>query len=179
MNTQTNAIPESFDSQRIAPNVSPTLPMYWSIRRELCENRSIYVAPLATAAVYLFGYLISLLWVPYSMRAMAALHSAPPLIVLAMPYSYAGMLTTVIAFIVGIFYSLDALYGERRDRTILFWKSLPVSDGTTVLSKLSVVVILQLLSFAIVVVTQLTMALISSLVLAASGLSVATLWVQL
>src|SRR5712671_4468442 len=36
------------------------------------------------------------------------------------------------------FYSIDALYGERRDRSVLFWKSLPVSDTETVLSKLSV-----------------------------------------
>ena len=59
------------------------------------------------------------------------------------------------AFIVGIFYSLDALHGERRDRSILFWKSLPVSDLTTVLSKASIpLVVLPLLSFAITVVTQ-------------------------
>ena len=54
------------------------------------------------------------------------------------------------AFIVGIFYSLDALHGERRDRSILFWKSMPVSDLTTVLSKASIpLVVLPLLSFAI------------------------------
>ena len=41
-------------------------------------------------------------------------------------------------FLVAIFYCLDALYGERRDRSILFWKSLPISDLTTVLSKASV-----------------------------------------
>ena len=41
-------------------------------------------------------------------------------------------------FIVGVFYCLDALHGERRDRSILFWKSLPVSDLTTVLSKASI-----------------------------------------
>ena len=58
-------------------------------------------------------------------------------------------------FIVGIFYCLDALYGERRDRSILFWKSLPVSDLTTVLSKASIpLVVLPLLAFAITVVTQ-------------------------
>ena len=44
----------------------------------------------------------------------------------------------VHVFIVGIFYCLDALHGERRDRSILFWKSLPVSDLTTVLSKVFV-----------------------------------------
>ena len=46
-----------------------------------------------------------------------------------MPYRHAAMLLMVIAFVVGIFYSLDALHGERRDRSILFWKSLPVSGS--------------------------------------------------
>jgi len=51
----------SLGSQAIAQTVlSPTRPLYWSIRRELWENRSIYIAPLAAAAVYLFGFLISL-----------------------------------------------------------------------------------------------------------------------
>ena len=80
------------------------------------------------------------------------------------------------AFIVGVFYSLDALYGERRDRSILFWKSLPVSDLSTVLSKFAIpLVILPLLSFAIAVVTQFMMLLLSSAGLAGSGLSVGTL----
>ena len=83
-------------------------------------------------------------------------------------------------FIVGIFYCLDALHGERRDRSILFWKSLPVSDLTTVLSKASIpLVVLPLLTFAITVATQWIMLLLSSAVLLASGLSVATLWTQL
>ncbi len=79
-----------------------------------------------------------------------------------------------------MFYCLDALHGERRDRSILFWKSLPVSDLTTVLSKASIpLVVLPLLAFAITVVTQCIMLLLSSAVLLASGLSVATLWTQL
>ena len=87
------------------------------------------------------------------------------------------MLTT---FVVGLFYCLDALHGERRDRSILFWKSLPVSDLTTVLSKASIpLVVLPLLTFAITVVTQGIMLLLSSAVLLGSGLSVATLWTQL
>ena len=53
-------------------------------------------------------------------------------------------------FLVGLFYCLDALYGERRDRSILFWKSLPVSDRTTVLSKASIpLVVLPLIAFAL------------------------------
>jgi ABC-2 type transport system permease protein len=37
--------------------------MYWSVRRELWENRAIYVAPVAVACVFLFGFSISILHV--------------------------------------------------------------------------------------------------------------------
>jgi len=80
------------------------------------------------------------------------------------------------AFVVGIFYSLEALHSERRDRSILFWKSLPVSDLITVLSKASIpLIVLPVLGFAIVVVTESIMLTLSTLVLLGSGLSVATL----
>jgi ABC-2 type transport system permease protein len=85
----------------------------------------------------------------------------------------------VTAFIVGVFYCLDALHGERRDRSILFWKSLPVSDRITVLSKATVpLVILPVLTFAIIVVTHLIMLMMSAAVLLSGGLSLATIWPQ-
>jgi ABC-2 type transport system permease protein len=179
MNTQSNAVPQSpFDSQATAPaNMPATRPMYWSIRRELWENRSIYIAPLAVAAVYLFGFLISLFWVPRGVRGMGAHHEMPAINVLAMPYSHAAMLIMLIAFLVGIFYSLDALHGERRDRSILFWKSLPVSDLTTVLSKASIpLVVLPLLVVAITVTLQLIMLLLNAAVLMVTRASTATPW---
>ena len=111
---------------------------------------------------------------------LAALDPAHQRVVLAMPYSHAAMLLMVTAFLVGIFYSLDALHGERRDRSILFWKSLPVSDLTTVLSKASIpLVVLPLLVFAITVALQLIMLLLSTAVLLVSGVSAATLWTRL
>jgi ABC-2 type transport system permease protein len=82
--------------------------------------------------------------------------------------------------VVGVFYSLDALYGERRDRSILFWKSLPVSDVTTVLSKASIpLVVLPVLVIGITVATHLIMLLISTGVLILSGINPMTLWRQL
>jgi ABC-2 type transport system permease protein len=42
----------------------------------------------------------------------------------------------VLAFTV-FFYCLNALYDERKDRSVLFWKSLPITDGATVLSKIA------------------------------------------
>ena len=179
MNTPLNSVPESsIEPQRIAPAaVSPTRPLYWSVRRELWENRSIYIALLAAAGVYLIGYTISLFWVPRSMREMVPPHSTPPLIELAMPYAHAGMLIAATAFLVGIFYSLDALHGERRDRSILFWKSLPVSDLTTVLAKASVpLVILPVLVFVIAVLLQIVMWLESGAVVLLTSASTATPW---
>ena len=167
MNTPSNAIPESpAKSQIIAPAIIPwTRRMYWSIRRELWEYRSIYIAPLGAAAVFLLAFLIAF--------TVSPAHRHEPL---DMPYGLAAGLIMGTASILGIFYSLDALYGERRDRSILFWKSLPVSDLTTVLSKFAIpLVILPLLSFAIAVVTQFLMLLLSSAVLLGSGLSVGTL----
>jgi ABC-2 type transport system permease protein len=153
--------------------------LYWSLRRELWENRSIYLAPLGVAAVFLFGFLISLITLPGRMRAASALGPLQQHAALKQPYTFAALLIMGAAFFVGFFYCLDALYGERRDRSILFWKSLPVSDLTTVLAKASIpIVILPLISFAITVATQLVMLLLSSAVLLASGLGVAALWRQ-
>lgn len=41
----------------------------------------------------------------------------------------------IVMMFVMFFYCLGALYDERKDRSVLFWKSLPLSDGETVLSK--------------------------------------------
>src|SRR6266704_3668357 len=177
MNTQSNAMPGSLDAQRVAPAVlSPTRPMYWSVRRELWENRSIYIAPLAVAGVFLFGFLISTIHLPARIRALSALDPAQQREAIAMPFAIAAALLMLTQLLVGAFYCLDALHGERRDRSILFWKSLPVSDLTTVLSKVTVpLVVLPLLSFAIIVVTQFIMLLISTAILLPRGLA-ATTW---
>ena len=80
-----------------------------------------------------------------------------------LPYDIAAMMLIFTAFIVGVFYCLDALHGERRDRSILFWKSLPVSDLTTLLSKATIpLIVLPLVTFAIIVATQVVMLLWTS-----------------
>ncbi len=178
MNTQSNAVPESsFQSQGVTPAmVSPMQTIYWSIRRELWENRSIYIAPFAVAVMFLLGFLINMMSLRRHLGA-SALNPAQQHDLLVTRYELAGGLIMGTALIVGIFYTLDALYGERRDRSILFWKSLPVSDLTTVVSKLAVpIAILPLLSFAILVATQFIMLVMSTVILAGSGVNVAALW---
>ena len=187
MNTQSNAVPASprnsqvNESQVVAAVASTSRPLYWSVRRELWENRSIYIAPLAVAALILFGFLISTVHLPGKMRAAMALSNPmQKQEAIEEPYNFAALLLMGTYLIVALFYCLDALHGERRDRSILFWKSLPVSDLTTVVSKATIpLVVLPLLTFAITVATQLIMLLLSSAVLLASGGSVAILWTHL
>jgi ABC-2 type transport system permease protein len=174
MNTASDAIPEPSREWPAPAAISRTRRMYWSVRRELWENRSIYIAPLAVAALVLVGFLIATIG-----RAMATRNLVQRQAVLEEPYTFAMGAIMVTAFIVSIFYSLDALHGERRDRSILFWKSLPVSDLTTVLSKASIpLVLLPVFSFAVVVATQWVMLLLSTTVLLGSGLSAARLWTE-
>ena len=167
------------DAERIAPaTMSETRPMYWSVRRELWENRSIYVGPLIVAAVVLFGFLISTIGMPHRRRALLMLAPEQQRATIGMPYHLAATMLILTALIVGVFYCLDALHGERRDRSILFWKSLPVSDRTIVLSKASIpLVVLPLFIFPIIVTTQFIMLLWSSAVLLPSGLA-ATTWTR-
>jgi len=133
--------------------------LLFSVRRELWENRSIYIAPLIVACVVVIGALI------------APLHKFSQSLDIA---AGAIMGTTLI---VAIFYCLDALYAERRDRSVLFWKSMPVSDLTTVLSKIAIpLVVLPIITFVITIVTQLIMLLTTSAVFLINGRSAATLW---
>ncbi len=71
MNIQSNATPESSMGSQAPAVFSATRPMYWSLRREFWEYRSIYIVPLASAALFLFGFMISLIHLPGRVRAAA------------------------------------------------------------------------------------------------------------
>jgi ABC-2 type transport system permease protein len=111
------------------------------------------------------------------MRNLPTLDSAKQHAAVIRPFSLAPAPIMLATFLVGFFYSLDALYGERRDRSILFWKSLPVSDRTTVLSKATVpIVVLPAIAFVLSVIAQVVMLFWSTLVLIGSGIGPARLW---
>lgn len=182
MSTQSNAMPGSPGAQPITfPAIKAPRPFYWSVRRELWENRSIYLAPMAVAAVFLLGFLISLARLPAnSLSALPSLSPAKQHDVIFTPYEIAAGLMMLTAILVSLFYCLDALHSERRDRSILFWKSLPVSDLTAVLAKTSIpLIVVPVITSVVGAVLQLIMLLASSAVLLGSGLSVAALWTRL
>ena len=86
------------------------------------------------------------------------------------PFNIVAVALIFTMFMVSVFYCLGAMFNERRDRSILFWKSLPVPDVTTVAAKLIVpMAILPLVTLVVTVGTQLLMLLIGVLDLAAHG----------
>ncbi len=182
MSTQSNAIPgPGVDARAVAPAaLAETRPLYWSVRRELWEYRAVYLAPLAAAGVFLLGFLVTVGHQVAKMRGMASMDAMHRYETLASPYDMASGFLMATGMIVGAFYCLGALYNERRDRSILFWKSLPVSDTTAVLAKASVpLIILPLTVWAVTVALQFAMLLVNSVAVAGSGQSVTMLWAQL
>jgi ABC-2 type transport system permease protein len=154
-----------------------TRPFYWTLRRELWEHPSVVVVPLAAAGVVLLGFLVSLPGLPARVAAAAALDPASQAAAVARPFGLAALAIATSTVAVSVFYCLDALYGERRDRSILFWKSLPVSDRLAVLAKVAVPLgVLPAIAFALGSATQAVMLALASGALLASGSSVAALW---
>ncbi|MET0556923.1 MAG: ABC transporter permease [Vicinamibacteria bacterium] len=177
MSTHTTAV----ETPSVAPPpLLPTRPWYWSVRRELWENRWIYVAPLSIAAVLLLGFLISTIWLPVRMNRLAGLEPARQVAGIVKPFSIVASLLILSGFVGGAFYCLEALHGERRDRSLLFWKSLPVSDRTAVLAKLAIpLAVVPLVAMAVTLALQLVMLMASTLVLLASGSGAGLLWSRL
>jgi ABC-2 type transport system permease protein len=178
MNTQSSAMPEAIPAQDAgSADVSPVQRMYWSVRREFWENRWLYRAPFGVAAIFLIGFFLSTTHLPGAPRIVTF---GEQNVAIAGPYDLAADLMMALAILTGIFYSAEALHGERQDRSILFWKSMPVSDTTTVLAKASIaIVIVPLLVCAIAFVMWWIMLLASSAALLSRGASPAVLWTQL
>ncbi|HEX8694198.1 MAG TPA: hypothetical protein VF746_17390 [Longimicrobium sp.] len=167
-------------SPPVAPAaLAPTRPLYWSLRRELWENRSIYLGPLGVGAFLVVGLVVHAVTMPSHVPGLLGNDPASPGSA-ALTYSFAGFLMLATAFVVAVFYCLEALNSERRDRSILFWKSLPVSDLTTVLSKASIpLAVVPAITFAVIVAMHLVLLLLSAAVVLVQGQSVAALWREL
>ena len=184
MSDQASTMSQS-DNEPLTPApgaLARTRPFYWSVRRELWENHAVYTAPLIAAGVVLLGVLIGAVNPPNMMRTVrvgAVIHREPIVLPPVAPFAFAAGVIAVTALVVAVFYCLGALHNERRDRSILFWKSLPVSDLTTVLSKASLpLVVMPLVTFAVIVATQLVMMVLNTAASLAHGQDIATLWAQ-
>jgi len=126
-----------------------TRPFLTLVRRELWEHGGLVWAPLAMALTIIVVSLVSVMVKGSVDIDLGEDRPLPELFGDAekqrgiFSLVMAGLVwpQLLVAFVVVFFYLLDGLFTERRDRSILFWKSLPVSDTKTVLSKLFVALV--------------------------------------
>jgi ABC-2 type transport system permease protein len=168
------AVPERAE----AITIHPTRPFLWSIRRELWESPSIIGAPIAIASLLVLAVFFAALRYtrPFVFQVGSdnnALSNMAVVPLLPIPI-FLGITMVLVA----IFYSLDGLLSERRDRSILFWKSLPVSDTTTVLSKIAVpIVVLPVVTFVVAIASQIAVFVIEIIALLVHHASVSAAWI--
>jgi ABC-2 type transport system permease protein len=149
----------------------------WLVRREFWENRAIWMIPAVIGGVMvliaLFGR-IDLMEIPSQVPS----HAVGGGFLLAV-----GATFFVVLSIYSTWYLLDCLYADRKDRSVLFWKSLPISDTTTVVSKLATaLIVIPAVYLAAADLTTLLMAFIISVRARSSiggALWHADLWLQL
>src|SRR5438046_9474103 len=108
------------------------------VRRGVGEHRARWIAPLVVAALMVCGAVVAGLKYHLTHGDMSGEDRPGGMAMFAVMQGAASTPLSVVSLIVLAFYLLDCLYAERKDRSILFWKSLPVSADTTVLSQLLV-----------------------------------------
>ena len=150
----------------------------WLVRRELWEHRALYVAPAAVAAFAVLAHFVSALVGGADREAtLADAPGSHPFMAL---YDAATGAVVIAGLLVGTLYCLDALQGERRDRSILFWKSMPVSDLQTVLAKQAIpTLVMPVIVLALAVAANLLMVVLQSLAWTVTGYDPQALWARL
>jgi ABC-2 type transport system permease protein len=166
--------------------------MNWMLRREIWEHKgSLFWAPVVVAAILVFftaasaGYgllmhgagtfnamidgrqvhISDFREIPVAMRESIVQVAGGSYLAAAAP------LFVMMAFTI-FFYCLSALYDERRDRSVLFWKSLPLSDRATVLSKVvTAAVVAPVITTAVALLMALSLLLIMGLFFAFNGIN--------
>lgn len=171
--------------------------IYWLIKREFWEHRGgFFWAPVISSGVFLllnlmgivvgeatgmrhkflFSFLgsdddsvkLSSMIQSLDANQMAKVGQALDLAML----STSVLISVVFCFVV-FFYCLGALYDDRRDRSILFWKSLPISNTQTVLSKvIAAVVAAPIIAIACGMLTGFAMLLLFAITLSLHGIGV-------
>lgn len=154
------------------------------LKREFWENRSFFWAPAITGIIAttfaLIGMIIATIFIQRA-KSEGTFHEGfsvdgepvgQTLGAIGTGIFANGMsLAILVTIFVVFFYSLGSLYDERRDRSVLFWKSLPVSDTLVVLSKaLWALVLGPVLGMAVGVVIGLVIWLLAGVGMAVNGL---------
>ena len=155
---------------------------FWLIRREVWEHKAIWIAPSVVIACLVLLVITGNVHLgPIgTMEGNDTFGAFPPDVqqkLLLIAYAGLALVVDMVMGIIAFFYALDSLYADRRDRSVLFWKSLPLSDSETVLSKFAVAaVVIPLVSLLGAFAAQFVVAAGGSDKLAMSGRSAGIMW---
>jgi ABC-2 type transport system permease protein len=149
-------------------------------RRELWEHRGLWLAPLAVAAIMVAMCMVAILYYHPDLHAAVDLNWFPAeQRAAAFEGANAGLSWPLylVACIVVFFYLCDCLYAERKDRSILFWKSLPVSDELTIAAKfLTAALVVPLGVYVLAAATDLVFVAFWNLFVSVSGAPQLRVW---
>ncbi|MCC2955239.1 ABC-2 transporter permease [Massilia sp. IC2-477] len=162
--------------------------MKWLLRREFWEHKGAFLwTPVAVAAAMILlvggGFLYAMTIsapenIQFNGHNVVQINGVPPALRYKVAHiaasGYMGLAAPVfmVLAVVAFFYCLSALHDDRKDRSILFWKSLPLSDRDTVLSKvITAVCVVPLITIAIGTAAALVMLLLGLVGTASKGMN--------
>ena len=128
----------------------------WSVRRELWEHGWVYRLPLMLGGVFIAVATVQTGMSLAPFDAVANPMSAAMARRLSNGFDTAARVVMFTGVVVALVYCAEALHSERHDRSILFWRSLPVGDGTVIAAKSAIpFVFTPLLGLTMILVVQL------------------------
>ena len=148
------------------------------VRREVWEHRSLWLTPAAVALVMtlmlLTGYIFASgykelvdIGIVGAQNLAAEEHRRSGLTAFLMGYTVVFVIASAI---LTIFYCLDSLYAERKNKSILFWRSLPITDAETVISKLlTAFVAIPVITFVVIAAAHLVNLILMSIFIGIEG----------
>ncbi len=148
------------------------------VKRETWEHRSIYVTPAAITIIVTLGVLAMLMFASgFAAELDVVIFGAQNLAgdperkaVLTGFFLGTSWVFIIALAILTVFYCLDSLYAERKDKSILFWRSLPVTDAETVISKLiTAIIVIPVVTVIGIIVTHLINLIVVSLWVSMKG----------
>ncbi|NNC98826.1 MAG: hypothetical protein HKN85_01460 [Gammaproteobacteria bacterium] len=117
------------------------------IKREILEHRNIWRVPVILIGMAVLvrlslsiGNFALDVNIPSELQLDETIHSGV-VTVLSKSLNAMNFIIMLSMFVVAIFYALSCLFNERQDDSVLFWRSLPISDSLTVASKLATAVV--------------------------------------
>ena len=159
------------------------LNFHWLVTREVWEHRGGFLwTPIAISVVFLVLLMVTGIWGSLEAGDIITQHAPAQKLseLMSMGYVTSALPLLVALPFVMVSYALGALYDERKNKSILFWKSLPISDTRVVMSKLATVLIALPTIFMVVAIVHSIAALtVITLSAAAAGISLWSVWGQI